>query len=155
MVLIEPYLQRKMVILHSHVLVRLAARAIEEQNVGCVLVCNDKGQLIGIATDRDLACSLAFGRGASEAALSEVMTPHPVTIAETTEVEQVIQTMEDSRVRRLPAMKKMSSSGGTKCVGIITLDDLIGFKLIDSDRLARIIRSQIRRDWTPHSRPHV
>lgn len=141
---IESYIQKKVVILHKDATARQASRAMCERNVGCVLVGDVQGELVGIVTDRDLACSLATELEGVETHLAEVMTARPVSVDQSDDLSRVIHVMEESGIRRVPVVKQ-KPNGGSHCVGIITLDDLIASKKIDYDHLAQIVRSQMRK----------
>lgn len=120
-----------------------------DKNVGCVLVADVRGDLVGIVTDRDLACSMATAVEGVETPLSEIMTPRPVSIEVSADIEHVIHIMEESGIRRMPVVEP-SPGGGNRCIGIVTLDDLVAAKMIDYDHLTRVIRAQIRRKWLKH-----
>lgn len=151
---IDSYIHRKVVVLHQESLAKQAALAMCEQNIGCVLVCNKNSELLGIVTDRDLACSVATSSKGADLTLSEIMTPRPVCVDEDVELEAVIQLMQESGVRRIPVVKTLQGNK-KRCVGIITLDDLIVSRLVNYDQLARIVRSQVRRKWAWYSPEHL
>ena len=141
---LESFTHRKVVILHQDVPVDQAARAMCEKGIGCVLVCDEKGHLAGIVTDRDLVCLLLSSPEVqSGVPLSEVMTTDPISVNMDESVEAAVLLMEESGVRRLPIVQT-TVKNEKKCVGIISLDDLIASKQIDLEHLARIIRSQTK-----------
>lgn len=147
---IDSYIHRKIVILHQQTLARQAARAMCEQNVGCVLVSNVKGELVGIVTDRDLACAMSTSPvGAEDVPISEIMTPNPDSVDVSVDIERVARMMEESGIRRVPVVEQ-TADGRPRCVGLVTLDDIIASQAIDYDRVARIVRAQIRRKWVKH-----
>lgn len=149
----EKMIHRKVIWLDSLAPIRRAAEVLCDQNIGCILVFNDRDQLIGILTDRDIACSVVAYDHAAEEPISEIMTPHPVVAEETDSIQKVIQLMEQSGIRRIPIIR--STSGHQKkfekeCFGMITLDDLIAFKMIDLESCSRIIQAQIQRKTKKH-----
>jgi len=115
-----------------------------DHRIGCILVTDDQGYLVGIVTDRDLACVALARQNSTELPLSTAMTRNPLSVEQTSDLEQVVLLMEESGVRRIPVIAR-TAEGKRRCVGLITLDDLIVSKLIDYDHLSRIVRSQIER----------
>ena len=150
MALLESFIQRKVYAVHQDTHANRAARAMCERNIGCVIVTDMKGDMVGIVTDRDLTCSLLAASKTAEVPLSEVMTPNPQCVEETAEISDVLLIMEDVGVRRIPVVQRLGEHGPRKCVGLITLDDLVAAKLVDPEKLARIIKAQIWRRGFAH-----
>ena len=142
MIPIQFITQRRIIALPQEASASQAAEAMWRHAVGCIMVNNSKGHLVGIITDRDLACGPARKGEKGTLSLSEVMTPRPATVEPSADLELVIHLMEQSGVRRIPVVQQVPE--GLECVGLITLDDLIASKLIEYDHLARVVRSQIR-----------
>lgn len=95
-----------------------AAKLMAEYDVG-VLPVIDSGELVGIVTDRDLALrGFAPGRHAGSPVL-QIMSPHVETCREDDELDDVLQSMSDQQVRRMPVC---SASG--EVVGMISIGDL-------------------------------
>jgi CBS domain-containing protein len=138
-------------LLHPEVLVTLseylpaarAAEAMSRHAVGCVLVVSETGALRGILTDRDLALAVASDAELRSLPLSSLMTPNPVTVRTDEDIEAVIHRMEENGVRRIPVVEG-ASSGQLRCLGLITLDDLVLERRIDYDHLVRVLRGQVR-----------
>jgi hypothetical protein len=51
--------------------------------------------------------------------------------------------MEEHGVRRIPIIHRMSENA-ERCIGVVTLDDLIMSKSVDLQHLTRIVRSQLK-----------
>lgn len=147
---LDPYIHRMLVVLSPDSPAKLAAHEMCEREVGCVLVSDERGELVGIVTDRDLACSLDTGSDGADTPLLEIMTLRPSTVASTSSIEHVADLMEDEGIRRVPIVEQVDS-GVTRCLGVVTLDDLISSKAIGVERLARIVRSQLGRKWIKNS----
>jgi CBS domain-containing protein/uncharacterized protein (DUF2267 family) len=134
---LEKYRRPRLVVLHPNESAYGAARAMEANHVGVVLI-EEKGVLRGIATDRDLAIRV-IGRGL-EAALTPlvaVMTPGPSTLSVMETEERAAELMRIRRVRRVPLLE------GERLVGLVTLDDLLLESSLDSDLLATVVRAQL------------
>jgi CBS domain-containing protein/uncharacterized protein (DUF2267 family) len=135
--LLEKYRRHRLVVLHPNESAYDAARAMEANHVGVVLI-EEKGELRGIATDRDLAIRV-IGRGldAPLTPLVAVMTHGPSTLSVTQSEESAAELMRLRRVRRVPVVD------GDKLVGLVTLDDLLLESSLDRDFLASVVRAQL------------
>jgi CBS domain-containing protein/uncharacterized protein (DUF2267 family) len=131
------YVRPRIVALRSTTSVLDAARAIEGNNIGAVVV-QDKGSVVGIVTDRDLAIR-ALGRGLDprKTTLGEVMTAGIVSLAPGDTQASAIRLMQKRNIRRIPLVE------GGRCVGMVTLDDLLLDEAAPIDRLAAIVEAQI------------
>lgn len=131
------YRRPRMVVLNPNDPVLEAARAIEQNRIGAVLV-QKGGQVVGIVTDRDLAVR-ALGRGldASTTKIADVMSPSPLTLTPADSTADAIRIMQERNVRRVPVVD------GGRVVGMVTLDDLLLDEAAPLDELAAIVQAQI------------
>lgn len=134
---LQLYVRPRIVVLKPGTPVLDAARAIEDNNIGAVVV-QDKGNVVGILTDRDMAIRV-LGRGLdpNETTVGEVMTQGVVSLAPTDTQASAIHLMAKRNIRRIPLVED------GRFVGIVTLDDLILDEAAPMDRLAAIIEAQI------------
>src|SRR6185295_11742083 len=78
-----------------------AAEVMRARMVGALPVV-ERGQLVGIVTDRDLVLrSTAHGHRPDEIYLRQVMTPRPATCRPEEPLEAAVERMITRRVRRL------------------------------------------------------
>lgn len=130
------------IILKKDCSLRQAALAMKRNQVGSVLVTDGKGVLRGIFTDRDLALALALKNMPVSDTLAHI-TPHALLyVNETATLRDVIDLMKSFAIRRVPVVQERAN-GKQKCLGIITLDDLIKERLIESDDEISILKSQL------------
>lgn len=131
------YRRPRMVVLKPASSVLDAARALEHNRIGAVVV-QDKGRVTGIVTDRDLAVR-ALGRGLSAAAtpVTVIMTPAPATLAPGDDVAEAIRLMQERNIRRIPLVED------ERVVGMVTLDDLLLDEAAPLDELAAVVQAQI------------
>ena len=102
-------------------LVAIAADRMHQRAVGALVVTNERDEIVGIVTDRDLVARvLAKGLSATETPVCDVMTESPKTISECAQIESALAIMRRARFRRLPVVDHDS-----KLVGLITLDDIL------------------------------
>jgi CBS domain-containing protein/uncharacterized protein (DUF2267 family) len=134
---LEKYCRHRLVVLRPNESAYEAARAMEANRVGAVLV-EEKGELRGIATDRDLAVRV-IGRGldAPTTPLVAVMTQGPSTLPVEETEENAAELMRRRRVRRVPIVED------DRIAGLVTLDDLMLESSVDGDLLAAVVKAQL------------
>src|SRR3954451_12800549 len=96
-----------------------AARKMRDLEVGALPVCGDDDRLKGIITDRDIVikCVAEGGNPAGTTAAS-LCEGKPVTIGADGPLEEVLSTMGEYQVRRLPVID------GHRLIGIISEADI-------------------------------
>ncbi len=98
-----------------------AAQLMKEHDCGCVPVVEEtkSKRVIGVVTDRDLACrGLATGKG-PDTAVREVMTKDPTCCHPEDQVTEVERVMAEQQIRRVPVVDARGC-----CVGMISQADL-------------------------------
>jgi CBS domain-containing protein/uncharacterized protein (DUF2267 family) len=140
---VHSFVYRKVVVMMDDTPAREAASAMRDNGIGCVLV-TDGRQLLGIATDRDFASRVVAEYENTSVPLSDVMTPEVVSAEIDSTMADIVNLMEKHGVRRIPLVET-AQSGAEKCVGIVTLDDLVASRSIEPNQLARIVQRQIGR----------
>ena len=98
-----------------------AARKMMDADCGCLPVVSDleTRELIGVVTDRDLACRcLGEGKGA-DTRVHEVMSADPSCCTPEADLDEVAQIMSERQVRRVPVIDDQGC-----CVGMIAQADL-------------------------------
>jgi CBS domain-containing protein len=101
--------------------IRDAAQLMREHDCGCIPVVEDKesNRLVGVVTDRDIACRCtAEGKG-PETSVREAMSENPRCCGPSDDVETVEKIMVDAQVRRVPVVDDRGC-----CVGMIAQADL-------------------------------
>lgn len=94
------------------------ARKMRDLDIGCLPV-GENDRLIGMITDRDLACrAVAEGRDAATTTVREVMSKGITWCFDDQEVGDAAQLMEKKHIRRLPVINR-----DKRMVGIVSLDD--------------------------------
>lgn len=97
-----------------------AAREMWMRNCGVLPVVDDRQQVIGILTDRDICIAAGSkNREPSSIPVSEVMTRTLYSCAPEADIREALQIMRQRQVRRLPVV----DAKGKLC-GILSLDDV-------------------------------
>jgi len=101
--------------------IQQAAQLMRDHDCGCIPVVADKesNRLVGMITDRDIACRcVAEGKGPSTR-VKEGMSPDPKSSRPDDDVETVERIMAGEQVRRVPVVDERG-----RCVGMIAQADL-------------------------------
>lgn len=126
-----------MVVLDQGAPVFEAARAIENNNIGAVVV-QHRGNVVGILTDRDLAIRvLAHALDPNTTTIADVMTRNVATLSPSDDQSDAIRLMQDRNCRRIPLVEH------GRVVGMVTLDDLLLDEAAPIGELAAIVHAQI------------
>ena len=141
---IDSFINRKIVVLREHDSALVAARAMCDNQVGCVVVYNKDSELVGVLTDRDITCNLISEELDAYIEIKKIMETDVVTLPDSGTISEAIQIMKSYGIRRVPIINE-TKRHQKKCVGIVTLDDLIAGQFINSLDLSEIVKSQIRR----------
>jgi CBS domain-containing protein len=95
------------------------AKRMAELDVGAMPICGNDDRLKGMITDRDIVVkALAQGKDPSSAKVAELAQGKPVTIGADDSIDEVLATMKQHQVRRLPVID------GHELVGIISTQDI-------------------------------
>lgn len=95
------------------------AALMADNDCGCLPVVDEDHRVVGVITDRDIACRcVATGKDATTA-VAEVMTSQTQCCGPDDDVEQVAQVMRETQVRRVPVV-----DGNGCCLGMVAQADL-------------------------------
>jgi len=98
-----------------------AVRRMEERDCGCVPVIAERGQVVGIVTDRD-ACmaELRLGRSFRELMVADAMSSPVIVCGAEDDADAAQQLMRTHQIRRLPVVDDRR-----RVIGIVALSDII------------------------------
>lgn len=133
----------KPIVLQKESTLKQAAMAMKSNGVGSVLVSDGQGLIRGIFTDRDLALTLALSNHPTSDTLEDVTQAPLIYVSDQSSLKDVVETMIKFSIRRVPVVH-MRSNGKQRCLGVITLDDLIKENLIDLSEESKILKSQLK-----------
>jgi len=95
------------------------ARQMRREDVGAIAI-KENGRLVGIVTDRDIACrAAAKGDRLDRMTARDVMTKKVVCCAADDDIKDAIRTMETRKIRRLPVLDRQKN-----LVGMLSLGDI-------------------------------
>jgi len=99
--------------------IRRVVELMHSKNIGSVLVVDERGNLVGIFTERDLVRVVALGIDL-ETPVERVMTVRPITASLNEGVVEVAYKMVENWVRHLPVVDE---SG--RVVGVVSIRDVL------------------------------
>jgi CBS domain-containing protein len=122
---------------------RAAARLMRDEDVGLLAVCDGRGGVVGVLTDRDIALRVCVGRDPPNAVLVRtVMTKNPICCRPTHRVAHAEALMRRHRVTRILVIDDAG-----KLVGIVSLSDIAHYE--PPSKVGAIFRSVAERKYAP------
>jgi CBS domain-containing protein len=105
-----------------------AIEVMAEKGVGALLVI-DKGELVGILSERDYARKVILqGHSSKETPVSAIMTPKPITIRVDASVEEAMRIMSSHRIRHLPVIDLAG-----RLAGVLSIGDVVKWIMTSQD----------------------
>lgn len=99
--------------------VKEAAKLMCDNHVGCIPVCDNSKNVVGVLTDRDVILrTIACDKDATTTPVSEIMTCKVCCCTPETDINEATKLMSDKQIRRIPVVQN------NQIVGILTLGDL-------------------------------
>ncbi|MFD8497448.1 CBS domain-containing protein [Amycolatopsis sp. NPDC059657] len=96
-----------------------AAKLMAQKDIGALPICGEDGRLKGMLTDRDVVVKvLAQGKDPRALHASELAQGEAVTIGADDDASEILRTMTEYKVRRLPVID------GHKLVGVVAQADV-------------------------------
>jgi CBS domain-containing protein len=101
-----------------------AAQALDEKNVGALVVLAENGAIAGVVSERDVVREISRkGVDCLENAVKTVMSKNVVTARPSETVDEGLARMTDRRIRHLPVLDD------GKLVGIVSIGDLVKHRI--------------------------
>jgi CBS domain-containing protein len=138
---------RTVITLISDETIPSAIQKMVEHDRGSLPVCNDRGELVGIITERDLVrrCFTSMDIIAN-IKIKDVMTERVAVGNLEDDLSYAISAMKQERIRHLPIVENR------KVVGMISMRDLLGVQLEEIQAEIRYAspqlgRTRFKRSW--------
>ncbi len=110
-----------------------AAKKMQSLDVGALPICGNDQRLKGMLTDRDIVVKvLAQGKDPGSTKASELAQGKPVTIGADDDLGELVRTMAQHQVKRLPVID------GQQLVGVVSESDVA--QHASSDQVAQIVK---------------
>lgn len=125
--------------IEANATMRALAHKFRKEQVGAMLVLDDKGGLQGIISERDLARGVdEYGMDLPQMRVANLMTRSVVTCAPEDRVSVVASIMTQQRIRHLPVVVD------GKVVGLISIGDVLKHRLDEIQLEANVLRDVAR-----------
>ena len=95
-----------------------AAKKMKDYDIGIVVVVDDKNEVLGVLTDRDIVTRGVYNNKI-DGFVDDVMTPDCVGIAKDEDIKKAIEMMGDYQIKRIVVTDETK-----KIVGILSLSDI-------------------------------
>lgn len=110
------------------------AKLMLNKHVGCIPICDNNKNIVGLVTDRDLILrSLACEKDINKTPISEVMTTKVYNVSPDAEISEVSKLMCECQIRRVPVVEN------EVLVGIVTLGDLANNQNVSSKEVSNTV----------------
>ena len=120
---LKEFKYRTVVTVGANEFVSTAIQKLAEHDRGSLPVCNDKDELIGIITERDIVRKcFACGDDFINKKITDVMTKQVAIATPNDDLDYAINTMKQKRIRHIPIVDDK------KVVGMISMRDILGFQ---------------------------
>jgi CBS domain-containing protein len=93
------------------------AKQMKQENIGCIPVCNDRGEALGIITDRDIVIRSVSKDNRPKIA-REIMTKNIISVDPNMDTHQATLIMAKYQIRRLPVIEN------GQIVGMLAMADI-------------------------------
>jgi len=105
---------------------------MRELGIGALPICGEDDRLTGIITDRDIVVKcVATGGDPATMTAGELAQGQPHTVGADADVNEVLQTMEEHQIHRLPVLDQQ------RVVGMISEADLA--RHVSEQRLGQFV----------------
>ena len=111
-----------------------SAKLMAENDCGCIPVCEDGKNPVGVITDRDVTCRVvAEGKDPRQLKAKDIMSTPIQAVSPETDVDECAKLMEQNRIRRVVVVE----NGGT-CCGMVAQADLA--RHLSENEVAEVVR---------------
>jgi len=111
-----------------------AAMKMRDGEVGALPICSDDHRLMGMITDRDIVVKcIAEGGDPRSELVGNFVEGMPATITPDDSIEDVLETMIEHKVRRLPVVE------GEALVGVLSQADVAQY--LPQDRVGDLVEA--------------
>ncbi|MFN3077063.1 MAG: CBS domain-containing protein [Alphaproteobacteria bacterium] len=100
-----------------------AAKLLTEHRIGVMVVCDPKGRIEGMLSERDLVKGMAkYGPAVLTMPVRNLMTSNVITCTGADAVKDIMVTMSNRRIRHLPVVEE------GRLVGLVSMGDLVHYR---------------------------
>lgn len=116
---VQELMSRDPVLVETREPVSSAAQLMRARNIGVMPVCDGRGRLVGMLTDRDITIRCVAAKlDPAATPVEAIMSRGAVTAEPSEDVQQALEKMHAEQIRRLPVVRD------GKLVGMLSLADV-------------------------------
>jgi len=115
-----------------------AVSVLNDKNIGAVIVSDNRGNVVGILSERDVVRRLGKeGAEAMSRRVCDCMTGNPYTCSPEDSVDDLMARMTEKRIRHLP----VTADG--KIIGVVSIGDVVKRKIEEAEQEAAALKEYI------------
>ncbi len=134
----KDFMHRVVITVNPDENVSAAIQKLADFDRGSLPVCNDKGEVVGIITERDIVRKcFALGCGPTEIKIYEIMSMEVIVATPEDDLNYAVNVMKEKRIRHLPVVADQ------KVLGMISMRDLLGVQLAECTTEIRHLNAYI------------
>jgi len=127
---------RPLVTIGPNETISVAIQKLVENDIGALPVCDDKGMLLGIISERDLLKEVFWhGSAIGSTKVQDVMTKDVAIGTPEDDLDYAASVMRRKRIRHLPV------TVGPKLQDILSMRDVVNRQLMEAETEIRYLRS--------------
>lgn len=112
-----------------------AAALMTAKKVGVAVVCDAKGAVVGVVSERDIVAGMTqFGKGVVDMAVRNIMTSPVLTCGPSDSVKRIMEIMTERRIRHLPVVDNGD------LLGMVSIGDAVNFRLHEAQMETAVLR---------------
>ena len=128
----------RLVTARAHDTIATAAQTLKRERIGALMIVDERGELAGILTERDIVRAMPeHGPELFGLPVEKLMTREVVTCGPGDRVHEIMKNMTAGRFRHMPV------KDGGKLVGIISIGDVVKSRLQELETETSQLRDYI------------
>lgn len=114
------------------------AKMLAKHKIGCIVVTDGDGQIVGIVSERDIVRTIASTGGeALQKPVSSCMTQKVITCTERDTIDMLMAEMTTHRFRHMPVVENKT------LIGLISIGDVVKLRIAEAEMEAAAMRDYI------------
>ena len=114
------------------------AKLLGTHRIGCIVIADDDGKLVGIVSERDIVREIARAGGSVLTEPVEAcMTKSVVSCRESDTTDQLMGEMTAHRFRHMPVLER------GRLVGLVSIGDVVRMRIAEAEMEAAAMREYI------------
>lgn len=112
-----------------------AATLLSSKHIGAVVICDSKGRIMGMLSERDLVRGMSeYGKSIYDMPVRNLMSSPVTTCSPKDSVKSMTGLMNAKRFRHLPVVE------GDELVGIVSIGDLVNARISSAEMEVSVLK---------------